>query len=156
MRELTQSMVSLAWAMSLLGVEQATNLIAPRRASTAFGAVARAAEDLLGPTLHSAFQSGDRLQRAVVDASFALVGLGPAPDGGNAVLEVAAPGDGTGPAGAPAAGGSGLLNQVGDLAFGLLQVGVDTVYWLSGTAWQQQQGFVRWGPVQPPDVSRRR
>ncbi len=128
MRELAESLASFSWAMSLLGVEQMTNLIAPPRAATAFGAVARSAEGQLGPTLRSAFESGDRLQRAVVDAAFGL----------------------------PEAAGtaSGLLNQVGNLAFGLLQLGVDTVYWVTGTAWQQQQGLFGWGPVQPPRTSR--
>ena len=147
MRELAQSLASFSWAMSLLGVEQMTNLIAPPRAATAFGAVARSAEGQLGPTLRSAFESGDRLQRAVVDAAFGLVGLGSAPNGGGDVARTAA-----GPE-APGTG-SGLLNQVGNLAFGLLQLGVDTVYWVTGTAWQQQHGLFGWGPVQPPGTSR--
>jgi hypothetical protein len=135
MRELTRSMASFSWAVSLFGVEQMTNLLSPRRAADAFGAVTRSAEGALGPGLRSAFQTGDRLQRAMVDASFGLVGLG---------------------GGSPAAngGGAGLLGQAGNLAFELLQLGVDTVYWASGTAWQQQQGVSGWGPVPAsPDAS---
>jgi hypothetical protein len=138
MRELTRSMASFSWAVSLFGVEQMTNLLSPRRAVDAFGAVARSAEGALGPGLRSAFQTGDRLQRAVVDASFGLVGLG----GGRpaATCGCAAPA-------AVAGTAPGLLGQAGNLAFKLLQLGVDTVYWASGTSWQQQQGVSGWGPV---------
>lgn len=144
MRELARSMASFSWAMSLLGLEQMANLVAPGRAAAVFGTVARAAEGQLGPTLGSAFQSGEQLQRRVVDAAFDLAGLG------------SAAGAGTGPTGVTADAGSGLLNQVGGLAFGLLQLGVDAVYWAAGTAWQQQQGFLGWGPVEPPGTGRQR
>jgi hypothetical protein len=138
MRELTRSMASFSWAVSLFGIEQMTNVLSPRRAADAFGAVARSAEGALGPGLRSAFQTGDRLQRAMVDASFGLVGLG----GGGPVANGAA---------AP-----GLLGQAGNLAFELLQLGVDTVYWVSGAAWQQQKGVSGWGPVPPsPDAGSR-
>ncbi|HKH50098.1 MAG TPA: hypothetical protein VKM72_36060 [Thermoanaerobaculia bacterium] len=131
MRELARSMASFSWAMSMFGVEQMTNLIAPRRAAVAFGAVSRTVEKELGPGLRSAFQTGDRLQRAVVDLSFGLVGLG------------------TRPASARGAGGNGLLRQVGNLGFELLQAGVDTVYWVTGSVWQQEQGASGWGPIPP-------
>lgn len=154
MCELARSLASFSWAMSLLGLEQMTNLIAPRRAAAAFGTVARAAEGQLGPTLGSAFRSGEQLQRRVVDAAFDLAGLGNAPGGGNAAPAAAA--GAAGPTGVTFDAGSALLNQVGGLAFGLLQLGVDTVYWAAGNAWQQQQGFLGWGPVQPPATSRPR
>jgi hypothetical protein len=130
MRDLTRSMASFSWAMSLYGVRQMANLVAPRRAADAFSAVARSAEGALGPGLRSAFQTGDRLQKAVVDLSFGLVGLGPAPPDG--------------------AGASGVLGQAGNLAFEILQLGVDSVYWATGTAWNQQKGLSGWGPVAPP------
>jgi len=129
MRELTRSVASFSWAMSLLGVEQMANLASPRRAVDTFGVVARSAEGVLRPGLRSAFQAGDRIQKAVVDLSFNVIGLGP-----------------TG-----ASGGSGLLSQAGGLAFDLIQVGVNTVYWASGTAWQQRQGQSGWGPVPPSE-----
>jgi hypothetical protein len=139
MRELTRSVASFSWAMSMFGVEQMTNLIAPRRAAQAFRAVAHSAEGELGSGLRSAFQTGDRLQRAVVDLSFGLVGLGPGPAAA-----------GTGSANAGTANGSGLLNQVGNLGFELLQAGMDTVYWVTGTVWQREQGSSGWGPIPPP------
>jgi len=143
MRELTRSVASFSWAMSLFGVEQMANLASPRRAVDAFGAVARSAEGALRPGLRSAFQAGDRIQKAVVDLSFNVIGLGPGSRCGCAAPDEAA---GTG-----ASGGSGLLSQVGGLAFGLIQVGVSTVHWASGTAWQQRQGHSGWGPVRPSE-----
>ncbi|HEX3555630.1 MAG TPA: hypothetical protein VIA62_20605 [Thermoanaerobaculia bacterium] len=101
MRELTRSMASFSWAMSLFGVEQMLNLASPRRAADAFGAVARAAGETLRPGAASAEGASQ-----------------------------------------------GLLSLAGDLAFRTLQLGVDTVYWTTGTAWQQQQGLTGWGSVQ--------
>lgn len=142
MRELTKSMASFSWAMSMFGVEQMTNLVSPRRAADAFGAVARCTQGTLGPTLRSAFETGDRLQGAVIDLSFGLVGLGPR--NGSATA------NGAGSGQSAASGASGVLVQAGNLVFGLLQTGINTVYNLTGTAWQQQQGLSGWGPVQPP------
>jgi len=134
MRDLTRSVASFTWAMSLFGVEQMANLMSPRRAADAFGAVARSAGGALGPGLRSAFETGDRLQRAMLDASFSLVGLAPSANGGT-------PPD--------------VLTQVGNLAFEFLQMGVTTVYSATGIAWQQQQGLPGWGKVQPPGTSSR-
>lgn len=136
MRELARSMASFSWAMSLFGVEQMTNLLAPHRAVDAFGAMARSAEGVLGPRLRSAFQTGDRLQRSVMDLSFGLVGLGPSARRGDT-------------------GQASLKNRVGSMGFELLQLGTDTVYWMTGTAWQQQQGVSGWGPIPPlPEAAR--
>jgi hypothetical protein len=139
-------MASFSWAMSVFGVEQMTNVLSPLRAADALQAVARSAEGELGPELRSAFQTGDRLQRAVVDLSFGLVGLGLWPCrrcGG-------APGA---MAGDPAAGGTGLLSQAGNLGVEILQVGVDAVRWMTGSVWQQQQGAIGWGSMPPPPVA---
>lgn len=150
MRDLTRSMASFSWAMSLYGLEQMTNLISPRRAAGAFEAVARTTEGTLGPGLRTAFQTGDRMQRAMVDLSFSLVGLGgPSPASANGGGAAPATASGSGSTGAAAAT-SGLLTQVGNLAFELLQLGVTTVYSVTGLAWQQQQGLPGWGKVQPP------
>lgn len=150
MRNLTRSVASFSWAMSLFGAEQLANLITPRRAGEAFGAVARTAQDTLGPGLRTAFQTGDRLQRSMVDLSFSLVGLGSSPNGGSTAPSASGT---AGPAPGTAAATTELLTQVGNLAFELLQLGVSTVYWASGTAWNQQQGLPGWGQVQPPGTS---
>jgi hypothetical protein len=143
MRELTRSLASFSWAISLFGVEQMANLLSPCRAANALGAVARSAEGALGPGLRSAFRAGDNLQRAVVDASFSLVGLGgPSANGGNSAQGAT-----------PGTDAPGVLSQAGNLAFELLQLGVDSVYWASGTAWQQQKGPSGWGQVPPSQDS---
>lgn len=144
MRDLTRSIASFSWAMSLFGVEQMAKIVSPRRAADSFGTVARSAGGTLGPGLRSVFQTGDRMQRAMVDLSYGLVGLStPTLQGGTTA--------GSTDAGASAAAGAGgLLNEVGNLAFGLFQLGVSTVYQLSGTAWNQQQGLSGWGPVPAP------
>ena len=155
MRDLTRSMASFSWAMSLYGLEQMANLMSPRRAADAFEAVTRTTERTLGPGLRTAFQTGDRLQRSMVDLSFSVVGLGPSAAGGGSAPATAS-GSTSGPtAGSTgaAAGSSDLLTQAGNLAFGFLQLGVSTVYWMTGTAWNQQQGLPGWGQVQPPGSS---
>jgi hypothetical protein len=140
MRDLTRSLASFTWAMSLFGVEQMANLMSPRRAADAFGAVARSAEGALGPGLRSVFETGDRLQRAMLDTSFSLVGLGPSAANGGSGAGVSS-------------GASDVLTQVGNLTFEFLQLGVTTVYSVTGIAWQQQQGLPGWGKVQPPGTS---
>jgi hypothetical protein len=127
MRELARSMASFSWAMSVFGVQQMTNLMSPRRAVDAFDAVTRQAEEALGPGLRAAFRTGDRMQAAMMDLSFSLVGLGPKKD-------------------AP----SGPLAQAESLGIEILQVGVDSASWMNGTAWRQQQGTGGWGPIPPP------
>jgi hypothetical protein len=133
MREFSKSLFSFSWAMSLLGVEQMANLASPRRAVDALGAVARSAEGTLGPGLRAVFQTGDRMQKTMVDLSFGLVGLG-----------------GPSPAAGTATGAPGLLGQVGNLAFETLQMGVNAVHSVTGAAWSQQQGPSGWGPMPPP------
>ena len=127
MRELARSMASFSWAMSMFGIQQMTNVMSPRRAVDAFGAVTRTTEEALGPGLRSAFRTGDRLQKAMVDLSFSLVGLGSSKD-------------------VP----SGPAAQAGNLGIEILQLGVDSASWMNGTAWRQQQGGPGWGPVPPP------
>ena len=137
MRDLARSVASFTWAMSLFGVKQMANLMSPQRAADAFGAVTRSAEEALGPGLRTAFETGDRLQKAMLDASFSLVGMTPSQ-----------PGNSAGAATPP-----GVLSQMGNLAFEFLQLGVSTVYTVTGTSWQQQQGAPGWGRVEPPQPS---
>jgi hypothetical protein len=147
MRELTRSVASFSWAMSLFGVEQMANLVSPRRAADAFGAVARSAQGALGPGLRSAFQTGDRAQQAVVDLSFSLVGLGPSANSGGATPTTAS-------GSSVEAATSDLLTWAGNQAFRLIQLGVTSVYWAAGSAWSQQKGLPGWGQVpQPPGSS---
>lgn len=76
MRELTKSITSFSWALSLFGARQMLNLMDPDRAGRAFDSVARATEGQLDDGLRNAYRMGDRLQRSMVDATFSLMGQG--------------------------------------------------------------------------------
>ena len=72
-RDLTKSMLSFSWAMSLFGMNQIVNSLAPEKATGAFNAVTRATEEELGDMLKGAFRAGDQLQRGMVDLTFSLL-----------------------------------------------------------------------------------
>ena len=81
-RDLTKSMLSFSWAMSLFGIEQLTNTLTPQspsqpnhRATTAFNAVTHAAEEELGGMLKGVFKAGDQLQRGMVDLMLGFLSL---------------------------------------------------------------------------------
>jgi hypothetical protein len=74
-RDLTKSMLSFSWGMSLFGGKQLVNLLTPEKATTAFNAVTRATEEQLGDVLKEAFKAGDQLQRGVVDMTFGFLTL---------------------------------------------------------------------------------
>jgi hypothetical protein len=73
MRELTKSALSLPWAMSMFGVQQAANLVAPPSAdrmagaAAAFDAVSGATEQQLDGWLKQAYTVGNGAQRLLVD-----------------------------------------------------------------------------------------
>lgn len=72
MRELTKSLFSFSWAMSLFGVQQMVNLTNPDKAAKSFDAVADAAAESFEGVAKTAFQTGDRLQRQMVDAALGM------------------------------------------------------------------------------------
>jgi hypothetical protein len=81
-RDLTKSMLSFSWAMSLFGVNQLTNTLIPQtpsqpnhRATTAFNTVTQATEEQLGSTLKGVFKAGDQLQKGMVDLMFGFLSL---------------------------------------------------------------------------------
>jgi len=76
MRELTKSMLSFTWSMSVFGLSQAVNLLSPRQAASAFEEVTRRAQEQLGPSTRQIFGAGDNLQRSFVDLAFRTFGLG--------------------------------------------------------------------------------
>jgi hypothetical protein len=76
MRELTKSMLSFTWSMSVFGLSQAVNLLSPRQAASAFDEVTRRTEEQLGPSTRQIFGVGDNLQRGFVDLAFRTFGLG--------------------------------------------------------------------------------
>jgi hypothetical protein len=73
MREVAKSVVTLPWAMSMFGVQQMANLIAPpsggrtQGATEAFETVAKAAESHLDGWLKKTYSVGDGIQRGVID-----------------------------------------------------------------------------------------
>jgi hypothetical protein len=74
-RDLTKSMLSFSWAMSLFSTKQLVNILMPEKATTAFNAVTRATEDQLGDVLKGAFRAGDQLQKGIVDMTFSFLTL---------------------------------------------------------------------------------
>lgn len=80
MKELTKSLTSFSWAMSLFGAKQLLNMMDPAKASRAFQSVTDATEGQLDESLRSAFRTGDRLQRSMVDAAFGMMTAGGAFD----------------------------------------------------------------------------
>src|SRR5215475_5110209 len=73
MWDLTKSMFSFSWAMSLFGVQQVANLIAPSKAAKAFEEITLATEAELSNTLKNVFRAGDTLQRGLVDLMFSAL-----------------------------------------------------------------------------------
>jgi hypothetical protein len=79
MRELTKSLTSFSWALSLFGVQQVLNLLrnplprADHPAARELGTAARASEQQLGGTLDRIFRAGDQVQRSAIDLAFGLV-----------------------------------------------------------------------------------
>jgi hypothetical protein len=79
MRDLTKSFFSFSWTMSLLGLEQLTNLLSEERSGNrrermakAFDAVTDATVEQLGTRTTKLYESGDKLQRETVDLMFDL------------------------------------------------------------------------------------
>jgi hypothetical protein len=75
LRDLTKSMLSFSWGMSLFGAKQLVNSLTPEKATAAFNAVTQATEGQLGDVLKGAFRVGDQLQRGMVDMTFGLLTL---------------------------------------------------------------------------------
>lgn len=76
MRELTKSMLRLSWSMSMLGIQQAVNLIKPRqgwnRSVSAMDALSHTAVDQMDDTVGKVYKFGDQLQGGLVDAAVRL------------------------------------------------------------------------------------
>jgi len=82
MRRLIESLARFSWAMPVLGAQQLARAARPSRAarqntSAAFDALSLAVYNELGPTLHSLYEVGDRLQRGALGAVFSLLPCDP-------------------------------------------------------------------------------
>ncbi|MCA1593858.1 MAG: hypothetical protein LC754_14655 [Acidobacteria bacterium] len=87
MRDLTKSMMSYTWAMSLFGVQQMLNIMKPQRgqqhpATDAFNNVTQATEEEFDGVAKAAFRAGDNLQRGLVDLTFGIFSPGAFNQGG--------------------------------------------------------------------------
>ena len=75
LRDLTKSALSVSWALSLLGIRQAVNLVQPRQqpGGNVFGPLAQHAADQLDESMKDVYRSGDVVQGRVVDFAFAVL-----------------------------------------------------------------------------------
>jgi hypothetical protein len=82
MRDLTKSVTSYTWAMSVFSVQQMFNLLGLggsgswNRSTRAFNNVTEATAQEMGDTMRAVFRSGDTLQRGMVDLFLAPFSLG--------------------------------------------------------------------------------
>jgi hypothetical protein len=76
MRELTKSMTSYTWAMSLFGLQQMVNVFRPGKATESFNHVTAATEEQFGDALKATFRAGDNIQKGLVDVTFGMLTLG--------------------------------------------------------------------------------
>jgi hypothetical protein len=74
MRDLTKSMASYTWAMSVYGVQQMMNLMTPTKATDSFDKVTAATVNEMDNALKETFQVGDRIQRGMVDIMMGSLG----------------------------------------------------------------------------------
>lgn len=75
-RDVATSVFRFGWAMGMLGVDQAANLLDRergwRRGTDSLDAVSSAATDHLGPTALRVFEAGDRLQSGLIDSAVSM------------------------------------------------------------------------------------
>src|SRR5262245_40841436 len=84
MRDLTKSMTTFTWAMSVFGIQQMITLLGVggdqgERCAESFNNVSQAAANTLGSSLRSVYGAGDRLQSGIVDTIFGgfMAGMDP-------------------------------------------------------------------------------
>ena len=91
MRELTKSVISCTWALSLWSMKQAASLLSGfggetpiRDVGSGFDSVTQSAVQQMGDSLGRIFQSGDNIQRASIDMlmNFAAPMRAPCPSWG--------------------------------------------------------------------------
>jgi hypothetical protein len=114
LQDLTKSALSLSWALSLLGVKQAMNMVQPNQQPTnVFGPLAQAAAEQLDESMKDIYRSGEQIQGRVVDMAFTVLkpgasmnkaGAGGPDDGGRRV-----------PVGGPMGAISGMMNLMNPL-----------------------------------------
>jgi hypothetical protein len=78
MRELAKSVFSFSWAISLLGIDQAVNLVRPGQQSKGdvFTPIAQVAVNELDESMKAIYRFGDNVQTRMVDMAFSLMNPG--------------------------------------------------------------------------------
>jgi hypothetical protein len=71
-RDLTKSAISFSWAISLLSVKQAANVVqpGPNGGGNLFAVMAQVAADQLDESMKGIYRTGDNLQSSLVDMAF--------------------------------------------------------------------------------------
>jgi hypothetical protein len=82
-RDLTKSLLSFSWGMSLFGLQQAANILTPQSpsqpthmATAAFNSITQRTQEELGDALKGVFRAGDQLQKGMVDLAFSFFTFG--------------------------------------------------------------------------------
>jgi hypothetical protein len=77
-RDFTKSAMSFTWALSLLGIKQAVNMLRPgqQRGGDVFAPMTQFAEDQLDDSMKGIYRSGNNLQARAVDMAFAWMNPG--------------------------------------------------------------------------------
>ncbi len=77
-RDFTKSAMSFTWALSLLGIKQAVDLVRPgqQRGGDLFAPMTQVAEDQLDDSMKGIYRSGNNLQARAVDMAFAWMNPG--------------------------------------------------------------------------------
>jgi hypothetical protein len=115
-RDLTKSALSLSWALSLLGAEQAIGLLQPGQQSRGdmLAPMTQVAANQLHESMRGLYRTGDNIQRGVVDMAFSL--LNPAswinPGTWTSLASMANPGGWAGGSGAAAKGMASMMNPM--------------------------------------------
>ena len=73
MRDLTKSMFSFSWAMSMFGVQQVSNILSPSNAVKSLNNITDATKRELDGVTEATFRAVDSLQKGLVDATFGVV-----------------------------------------------------------------------------------
>ncbi len=136
MRELTKSMMSFSWAMSLFGLKQAANLLMPQtwgQAASSLNGVSSTTEGQLGQTLRSLYRAGDSMQKGMVDMMFGMIGSG-----------------GTWNPAAWAPGATGAMRTGADAICQTAQAGVDLMQRSTQAVPSAPQPQSGWGPIPAP------
>lgn len=132
MRDLTKSVTSYTWALSVFGVQQIFNVLGLggsgswHRSTKAFNNVTEATSNELGDTMRAVFRSGDTLQRGMVDLFLAPFNFTSGNSGANGTREAGGARGGGRPDGNRGGGWVDAAARVAQAGADAIQATVDT------------------------------